>query len=1287
MAKRTLHNVSNQEKARLLVESVKLEERRDYILSVDENMCTALHIAAYNDKVDVVDYLCRLFPKFGTLLLAKDTSKTTAPHYAKTKEIAECVLPERQNEVVFSADQFQSTALHAAAKKSKTNVVKDLCSLPVKDELLFAKDSIGCTALHYSSNQKIAQSLVESIAPERQRDFILSITHNQQTTLQIAAALGRTDVVEYLCSLPVKDELLLAKDIKGRTALHYSSNQKIAQSLVESVTAEKQRDFILSVTNNQQTALHVAAELGRTDIVEYLCGSTLKDELLFAKDSIGCTALHLSSIPKIAQSLVESVTAERRKDFIFLGTDCRSTALHVAAKNGRTDIVEYLCSLSVKEKLVLVKNGFGCTAVQFSSNQKIAQSLVKSVTSERQKNFILSVTNYQQTALDIAAELGRTDVVGYLCSLPEKDDLLFAKYSNGCTALHFSSNQKIAQLLVESVTPGKQRDFILLVTEDQRTALHLAAYNGRTDVVEYFCSLPEKDKLLFTKDSKGYTALHFSSNQKIAQLLVESVTAEKQRDFILSVADRQHTALHIAAYNGKTDVVEYLCSLPEKDELLFTKDSKGCTPLHLSSKKKIAESLVESVTSEKQREFILSVDNRQLTALHNAVIEGRADVVEYLCSLALKEELVLKKTLCGYTTLYFSSIRKIAQSLVESVTPERRRDFILLACNAQSTALHFAAKKGRTDVVEYLCSLPMKEELVFAKDTYDWTPLHYSVNKKIARIIVESTTPERQKDLILSVDKNKCTALHIAAGEGRTDVVEYLCSLPVNDDFLLARDSTGWTALYYSSTRKVAQSIIESLAPDKQRKILLSATENKVTALHVAADKGNTDVVKYLCSLPVKEELVFAKDSNGCTALHIATRNSETKIVQYLCQLSNIYDVILKKNADGDTALHLSKSKETTVTIMISLTKEQQRHLLGSINNSQQTVLHKAVIAGRTDVVNYLCALCSNIDEIILMKDKYGRTALHYASNETIPKLLLASVNPDNRRQFILAVDANWCTALHLATKSSDNTELVKYLCSISGAGYELMFAKNCNGATALHLAHSSIVTEAILKNLTSETLSFLLENEDNNGNTPILSLTVLGKVDALKRLLEHIDQWLGYAVLSFCLQKCNKKRQNLFHLAALSPRLDRLYDVLEHYLHNVDVPSMMHPDVYRNTPIHYITARHKPRMFADFMLRLSLPMRQRVVTYANNSQTTCHAIVARSFLVEKILEDNANNLPVIDFAIPLLKPATILQSRNIEDTFKVMNHAMNQYCLLTVYKQKVSNFNHFNKLLLIRLR
>jgi len=173
-------------------------------------------------------------------------------------------------------------------------------------------------------------------------------------------------------------------------------------------------------------------------------------------------------------------------------------------------------------------------------------------------------------------------------------------------------DRNIAKLLVESVLSEKKEALLLLVDDNQRTALHAAVNNGRTDVVEYLCSLSvADDELVLKKDAVGWTALHYAKKREIAKLLVESVHPNNKTTFVLSVDESQFTALHLAVILENTQAAGYLCSLSELSvSLIFGQDCFNHTAMHYATNKEIVSCLLSSL-QDAQIEELLSITNNE----------------------------------------------------------------------------------------------------------------------------------------------------------------------------------------------------------------------------------------------------------------------------------------------------------------------------------------------------------------------------------------------------------------------------------------------------------------------------------------------------------------------------------------------------------------------------------------------------------------------------------------------------------------------------------------------------
>jgi len=228
-----------------------------------------------------------------------------------------------------------------------------------------------------------------------------------------------------------------------------------------------------------------------------------------------------------------------------------------------------------------------------------------------------------------------------------------------------------------------------------------------------------------------------------------------------------------------------------------------------------------------------------------------------------------------------------------------------------------------------------------------------------------------------------------------------------------------------------------------------------------------------------------------------------------------------------------------------------------------------------------------------------------------------------------------------------------------------------------LHFVYDPQMVKSIVFHLHPEKLPLLLMSEDNTGNTPILLLAFSGNFNALKVLLDHIDDQCDLETMSLCLQKQNKLKQNILHLAALSPCLDQLHHVLIEYLYSVDISNMMYPDVNGNTPLHYVAAKYSTKTFADFMLHLPLTLRKYVADCPNQQKTTCHSIIARPrfdtrYYVDKVLGGDTASLAETSnatssfgiFATTLKHLVCPVPYAYNEDIFKVLQHTLNQYLL-----------------------
>jgi ankyrin repeat protein len=152
------------------------------------------------------------------------------------------------------------------------------------------------------------------------------------------------------------------------------------------------------------------------------------------------------------------------------------------------------------------------------------------------------------------------------------------------------------------------------------------------------------------------------------------------------------------------------------------------------------------------------------------------------------------------------------------------------------TPLHYAAKRGRTDLAELL--LANKAD-VNAKDTGGATPLLWAA-KHGHKDMVELLLAGRA-DVDAKESRRGQTSLHFAAEEGHKDVAELLLANRANVD---ARDNIDATPLHYAAL-KGHKDVVKLLLAN-QADVGVKDSKYGQTASDLAATGGHSDVAELL---------------------------------------------------------------------------------------------------------------------------------------------------------------------------------------------------------------------------------------------------------------------------------------------------------------------------------------------------------------------------------------------------------------------------------------------------------
>lgn len=234
------------------------------------------------------------------------------------------------------------------------------------------------------------------------------------------------------------------------------------------------------------------------------------------------------------------------------------------------------------------------------------------------------------------------------------------------------------------------------------------------------------------------------------------------------------------------------------------------------------------------------------------------------------------------------------------------------------TPLHFAARDGHLGVVD--CLLGCTAATVDDENCSKVTPLHLAAKNNhidVVRFLVEKGSLATIK----AKDARGWTSLHYAAKYGHVVVFKYLMGVGA---CVMESDWQGLTPMGLIPDGDTLKEILELFSQDKlmhqsaymgnlrDMKILQNAgvclddrDPHGRTPLHIAAQSGCLDVVKWILEDDRHEILINEKDVIHCTPLHLATQNClQLGVLQYLLKKGTAE--VDAKTSTGETPMHVA---------------------------------------------------------------------------------------------------------------------------------------------------------------------------------------------------------------------------------------------------------------------------------------------------------------------------------------------------------------------------------------------
>ncbi|KAJ9626131.1 hypothetical protein H2204_010082 [Knufia peltigerae] len=395
------------------------------------------------------------------------------------------------------------------------------------DVKLDAKDENGETALHIACRRgydDIVENMLKRFPDINRKD------DDGWTPLYSAAWGGHASIVSLLLS---KTGLPSVSKNKPKTGSKLDGTKSGRQLPISGSQIE-----IDSPDYQGRTPLHTASYWGYTDVVNEIVSYKANPNIhqsersLDTKDNADRTPLYIA----VEEGYAEVVRALRTANATILVND--RTALHLASERGSQEVVEAVLGLGSGRSALTVRT-----------------------TDER-----------KECPLHVAARHGGTAIVEELLK-PRSDGF------TGCVDATSGQNgmvpgQKLAQRASDRWPVFDQ---IKAQDSDGNTPVHLAAEEGKADVVKILLEKSENDICGNMFNQAGDSVLHVAA--KKGRLKVIQELLNRKVNVIQTTQVEENTALHLAASRGHVPVVVALVSVMKSTDVEELKNAESETAL------------------------------------------------------------------------------------------------------------------------------------------------------------------------------------------------------------------------------------------------------------------------------------------------------------------------------------------------------------------------------------------------------------------------------------------------------------------------------------------------------------------------------------------------------------------------------------------------------------------------------------------------------------------------------------------------------------------------------------
>ncbi|MCO5566424.1 hypothetical protein L7F22_020101 [Adiantum nelumboides] len=498
---------------------------------------------------------------------------------------------------------------------------------------------------------------------------------------------------------------------------------------------------------------------------------------------------------------------------------------------------------------------------------------------------------------------------------------------------------------------------------DGKTALHMAACLGKTEIVELLIKVGHADihaRSDIHRDTPLHLAARFGHEAVVEKLLQQGAVSD------LIVEDRDgDTPVHDAARSGKDKIIKQMLSVaPDRHACIGTLNGELRTPLHYaagSGNFKIVELLLRMQQALKEKK-----DKHGALPFHFAARSGDVDSLK---TLAPSDVNVMCRN--GLTALHYAAwngrVAAVKKLMDMGATLEKNSD----------TPLHRAAmskEPERENVVEaIITNNPESWKIENPKGELAISLAHERNHGDVVRAALRAlrkSKPNLTGDEFLTPDKTSgASLLHFAAGYGTEDDIKWLAkALNKSKSVDIILDNAGRAPLHWaaiSGNRSTLRELVLSLKANLAQK---SNQNGHETPLFLALGAGHLDFA---------EELLRC-DKERADRDHSVKRLSTSEWMKGVDQwLKSYYESKKEMQAIKDELQNGFERHTTSQNVKWSTRINIGNG--GGIKNMYEEIppVYLALHAGKPDIAKFF----QRLDEDAVNKKgtHTGRTALHWA--------------------------------------------------------------------------------------------------------------------------------------------------------------------------------------------------------------------------------------------------------------------------------------------------------------------